>query len=506
MENPGRVYFAAKNALDKPADIEGRVVDERGRVVALLRSYHDGLGRFELPADEGRAYHVEITRPAGIAQRYAVPAAKRGGCAMQAVDDFASARGELRVALWCTRSMDVAVSAVLREQRLITVTAKVERGAPAVIALPVPPGVQGAVRVTAFDKQLAPLAERLVYRNRGRDLKISIKPDRTAYTPRDRVSLAVETRGPDGRPVAADLAVAVVDDTVLALADDKQATLLARLYLEAELPGQKIEEPNFYFSEDPKAPAAIDLVLGAHGWRRFEWKPVLEVPPPPPIEDPWEFTGIEATRTPKTKAKEKAKLARAENEAPEDVDGADDDRPRDARPRADKAERAAAKRPPAVVAAPPRTPPAVNPKPAPGPVMRAPAKQEIVARDFAQNIPVQAPMPAAAEPMRVMDLAPGVAADEVIEIREDGRRNGRFVVGGEAAQRGRQIRAHRGGGGGGGGSGSRIRSPASRRSGSSRCRATPRATTARAPTSARRCSGRRACAPTRPARQRCRSR
>src|SRR4029453_6689828 len=99
----------------------------------------------------------------------------------------------------------------------------------------------------------------------------TIKPERDSYHPRDKVKLAVETRGPDGKPVSGDLAVSVVDDTVLAFADDKQATLLARLYLEAEMPGQKIEEPNFYFGDDPKASAALDLVLGTRGGRRFHW-------------------------------------------------------------------------------------------------------------------------------------------------------------------------------------------------------------------------------------------
>jgi uncharacterized membrane protein YbhN (UPF0104 family) len=45
---PSRIYFSARNpVLDKPADIEGKVVDDRGTTVALLRSYHDGISRFD---------------------------------------------------------------------------------------------------------------------------------------------------------------------------------------------------------------------------------------------------------------------------------------------------------------------------------------------------------------------------------------------------------------------------------------------------------------------------
>jgi hypothetical protein len=288
---PARVYFAATNPLGKPADVDGRVVDDRGRVVALLSSYHDGMGRFELVPDAQRTYHVEITRPVGIARTFELPKVAASGCAMQSIDDFASARPELRVAVWCTRAQRVAVTASLREARVATTAADVADDRPTVVALAMPPGAQGAVRVTVFDKDLAPRAERLVYRNRGKDLKISITPDKSTYHPRDRVTLALASTDAAGKPVAADLALSVVDDTVLAFADDKQATMLARLYLEAEMPGQKIEEPNFYFSSDAKAPASIDLVLGTHGWRRFDWKPVFAAPPKPPIDDPWAFAG-----------------------------------------------------------------------------------------------------------------------------------------------------------------------------------------------------------------------
>lgn len=292
---PSRVYFAAKNALDKPADIDAKITDDRGRTVALVSSYHDGMGRFELVPEPGRRYQIEITRPTGIAKTVPLPAARSEGCTLQAIDDHASSRSEVRVAVWCTRDRGVITTASLRDRRIATRTASVTASRPSVIALPVPAAAQGAVRVTLFDGErdtLVALAERLVYKNRGADLKIQLAPDKPTYTPRGEVALAITATLPDGSPAAnADLALSVVDDTVLSFADDKQATMLARLYLEAEMPGQTIEEPNFYFGSDPKAPAAIDLVLGTHGWRRFDWVPVLTGPVEKPIVAPWTYTG-----------------------------------------------------------------------------------------------------------------------------------------------------------------------------------------------------------------------
>ena len=109
--------------------------------------------------------------------------------------------------------------------------------------------------------------------------------DKAAYVPREKVTLTVKATDESGAPVKADLALAVVDDAVLNLADDKSANILADLYLLPEMPGQRIHEPNFYFSSDKKAPEAMDLLLGTQGFRRFAWKwvpagaPTVVMPP-----------------------------------------------------------------------------------------------------------------------------------------------------------------------------------------------------------------------------------
>jgi hypothetical protein len=277
---PGRVYFMARTMIDDPADVEGHVVDAKGTKVATFASLHQGLGRFELTPKAGQTYFAVIDKPAGITQKIPLPAAIAEGCSMQSVDDFDSKRADVRVAVWCSKPQSVIATAVLREKKLGDATIDVRAGEPSIIALPAPAGIQGAVRVTLFDDKVNPMAERLVYRNRGADLKVTIKADKPRYSPRDPVALTVETRDLAGKPVQADLSMAVVDDTVLSFADDKSAHLLARLYLESEMPGQEIEEPNFYFGSDPKAAAGIDMVLGTQGWRRFDWTPVLSPPPP----------------------------------------------------------------------------------------------------------------------------------------------------------------------------------------------------------------------------------
>lgn len=272
---PGRVYFQAKTPLGKPADISGKVIDDKGATIAELSSVHDGMGRFELTPQTDRTYQVVITKPAGIAQKFPIPAAKPGGCVVRSVDQHAA--DTLRVAAICNTSRTLLVEAVQREQRVAGGSFDVAANEPTVVELPVDKHRQGVVRVTLFSKAREPLAERLVYHGMGADLKVAITADRETYSPRDPVKLRIKTTDAAGRPVKASLGLAVVDETVLSFADDKSARILARMYLEPELGAtaeDPIEEPNYYFSDKPEAAAALDALLATRGYRRFEWRPV----------------------------------------------------------------------------------------------------------------------------------------------------------------------------------------------------------------------------------------
>jgi hypothetical protein len=273
---PGRVYFMAKTTIGKPADIEGKVVDDRGQIVSTFKSVHDGMGSFELQPTASRKYRVEITKPVNITTKVDVPAAKNDGCVLRSVDQKKGA-DQLRVAAICAGSQKVAIEATLRENRLGGGAFDIEAGKPALIVLPIPKSSQGAVRVTLFSDKNQPLAERLVYHGTGADLKVTLTADKKAYAPRDKIKLKIRTVDAKGNPVKANVALSVVDDTVLSFADDKSAKILAKLYLEPELgatAADPIEEPNFYFTDKPEAAAAMDALLATRGYRKFEWRQV----------------------------------------------------------------------------------------------------------------------------------------------------------------------------------------------------------------------------------------
>jgi hypothetical protein len=282
---PSRLYFEARTPLGKPADVEGRVVDDQGQTMATFRSYRNGLGRFGFTPATGRSYHAEVSKPVGVTDQYPLPVAEEKGCVLRTYDDLDGQLAALRAAVTCAESQRVTVVAMVREQLLDAATVEAHAGRPAVVSLSAPTRAlareQGVARVTVFDHEMQPVAERIVYRNRRNRLQVSVAPDRRDYSPREAVGVTVTTKDSDGYPVPADVALSVVDDTVVSYADDKAGNILSRIFLEPELE-EKVEEPNFYFDlSEARSALALDLLMGTRGYRTFEWEDVLAPPPPP---------------------------------------------------------------------------------------------------------------------------------------------------------------------------------------------------------------------------------
>lgn len=274
---PSRVYVRARDAHGEPADAAGEVFDQDGIRVAMFRTTHDGLGRFELTPEPGQAYRATLVEPAGVTTTSRLPRARRRGCVLRTYDDHDGATPELRVGVRCSEERRVLVTGSLRGRHLETVSVEAGPRRPAVAHLRARRGgdVQGVARVTVLSPDLEPLAERLVYRNRHEHLQIDVQPQRTRYGPRDEVVLRVTTRDPSGEPVAADVSLAVVDDRLLTHANDEHGHLLTQLHLAPWIAGT-LEDPGWYFDPDEaEAGAGLDLVLGTHGWRRFARRAVL---------------------------------------------------------------------------------------------------------------------------------------------------------------------------------------------------------------------------------------
>lgn len=284
---PNRVYFQATTTLDMPAELKGRIVDDRGRmVVSHLETVNDfdqpgvnqGMGSFTFTPDAGRQYELAIDSPVGIEGRHELPGVDADGVVLSIPDGVTKDGAPLRVKLWSgQRDRSLVVGAYCRGRLMADRRVDARKGRLEEVELQPEGDTGGVYRITVFEmvsgdaSRLEPRAERLIYRIPPERLSIAIRPDRAAYSPGDRVKLQLQAHDERGVPAAAVLMLAVTDKSALKLADEKAFHTLPTHFLlmtEVRRP-EDLEFADFLLSDHPRSSQALDLVLGTQGWRRF---------------------------------------------------------------------------------------------------------------------------------------------------------------------------------------------------------------------------------------------
>lgn len=284
---PNRVYFHARTPTDRPAELKGRLIDEAGNAVAALETFADdkepganqGVGAFSFTPEVGKRYRLKVESPAGALPVGALPEVKAEGVTLTVSEGVGIAGPPIHVSLSNVGpSRNLLVGAYCRGRTVDQQPLRVESGKSAVLDLKTEPAVGGVYRITVFEerqsgaaRKLVPLAERLIYRGSGQRLDVKLKTLREKYIPGEKAGLALETLDEKNQPVPSIVMAAVVDKNVLTLADEKTARAMPTHFLltsEVRKP-EDLEHADFLLADHPKAPQALDLLLGTQGWRRF---------------------------------------------------------------------------------------------------------------------------------------------------------------------------------------------------------------------------------------------
>jgi len=282
-----RVYFHARDSMDKPVHVEGRVLDSSAREMAAVETVHEGRGRFSLTPLRDESYHLEIDTPAGAADGQLLPeVSERQFVTLNAGAGVFGARQPIRLEIHSTQyCRPLAVTAVCRGavagQQVVSGDHFVllETGIGSCnITVPLAQHADGVIRLTAYDlsaRPPQPVAERLVYRRPTHKLDIRLAGEDKAYASGAQVDLGLSVQDENGQPRQAVLGVSVVDDALLALADDKSPHMTTHFWLTSQIDRpEELEDANLYLKEDSEAAVALDLALGTLGWRQFARVPL----------------------------------------------------------------------------------------------------------------------------------------------------------------------------------------------------------------------------------------
>jgi hypothetical protein len=136
-------------------------------------------------------------------------------------------------------------------------------------------GISG---ITIFNNAKQPVCERLYFKRPAQKLFIDAGADQQQYALRKKVNINVSAKGQVGKPVLANMSMAVY--RVDSLQEVDHSNIFDYLWLGSDLKGN-IESPDYYFKNaNAETDEALDNLMLTQGWRRFQWSQVLENRPP----------------------------------------------------------------------------------------------------------------------------------------------------------------------------------------------------------------------------------
>ncbi|OEK05691.1 hypothetical protein [Roseivirga misakiensis] len=266
----GMVNKVAYKAIDQNGeafDLKGVILDDKGKMVAASESFYQGMGSFDLLPDTNSSYFFKVTGPVKIDSLYKLPRVEKSGIQLsikqlsdsskryafvKPTADLHGQKGKFVIA-----KSDKIISSIeftFSEQEYWQIASENL-------------GV-GVYNLRVTDANDKPIAERLLFANSDSQLDINVQTDKKAYSARELVEAKITVKDKYGLPVQGNFSFAAIDAIRTQSPSPDQPNLLAQILLTSDLRGS-IPTPNFYFTSDRKAEAALDLVMLTNGWRRY---------------------------------------------------------------------------------------------------------------------------------------------------------------------------------------------------------------------------------------------
>jgi TonB-dependent SusC/RagA subfamily outer membrane receptor len=269
------VAFKAINKSGFGVPVQGKVYDSQKKPVADISTRYEGMGTFRLTPLKGEKY-IAVVTAANKEYRISLPDALEYGIGVQAVNR----PGEIILHVNSNRpptndrvANEIIIIGQVRGMIYYQQIINLSDGP---VTVPVRKALfpAGIVQFTFFSGRIIPLAERLVFVDRNDFMKISMQAYDTLTDNNERL-LCLSFYAKDGsfKPAKANLSVSVLYDNKEEQA--KQDNILTHLLLTSDLKGY-IPHPWHYLEQALKGnPEDMDLLMLTHGWRKFDWKGVL---------------------------------------------------------------------------------------------------------------------------------------------------------------------------------------------------------------------------------------
>jgi hypothetical protein len=261
------VAFKCTDKFGRPGKIEGKITGTGGKVEAMFKSTHDGMGTFVFTPKVGETYVADCLVEGTVKKETTLPVALQQGVVLNISQSNNKKYFSLDAGTVTNESYWPDYILGVQEN---TVVFKVPAGAK-YLKGEIPTGqlLTGILQITVFNKQHKPLAERLVFINSGDYIPAGdLKSNLVNLQPRAKNVFSFQLQ--DTIPGTFSVSVTSTETN-----PQQAENIVSKFLLTSEIRG-KVHNPAYYFeNNDEPHQQHLDLVMLTNGWRRYTWNEVL---------------------------------------------------------------------------------------------------------------------------------------------------------------------------------------------------------------------------------------
>ena len=260
--------FEALNQHNKPARIRGVIKTSNNTIVDSFSTTYNGMGYFRFKPMAAEHYSASWTDETGEMHTTPIPDAKANGLVLH-VDPYHNEQFHYRLEKSADASnlKKIVIIGTINQKQVyrnnVILENNTAEGSISATGLPC-----GVLQVTAFDGDLSPLAERVVFVNNQKAFaQILMKKEAVSLMKRARNEISISI--PDS--LVTNLSISVTD---AGLGYDSSNNIYSDLLIAGDLKGT-IPDAASFLSNPANANENLNLLLLTHGWRRFNWETVV---------------------------------------------------------------------------------------------------------------------------------------------------------------------------------------------------------------------------------------
>ncbi len=270
--SPVKIGFTAFNKWGIPVDLEGSVVNQDGKQVAIVKTFTKGLGLFAAANDGNQKLKLIISGKTGKNQTFELPDPNTSGLAFSIAKtdpDFISAN------LAFADKQKHTISLTATDENKLNWAADMDINGLGRIKIPTEELPQGINLLSVFANDEKLLASRLVFTDKKQNLKVDIQPEKNTLKQGESMKVKIRLTDEKNEPISGIVSVSIADGY-------RKASTAAKIekYLVA---GPELETPfdliSAAFEGQKTNPSLFDVFLIANRQKNFNWQKIMQFKP-----------------------------------------------------------------------------------------------------------------------------------------------------------------------------------------------------------------------------------